>query len=161
MNSSTIRKQTVRAQTTQQEAKVQLAHTHRSSKQPQHTVRPRGRKYRTPTNCYATLKNPIHRLTGHDSSTPTDTTPKSSGVAPRVTLQLARSHPFGSRDPEPDGYSPRSARSAISDSKIGRSTEQASRAPQGKTPADHRLRNDQLWHTVQYGTPNECDPASR
>ena len=33
-------------------------------------------------NCYATLKNPIHRLTGHDSSTPTDTTPKSSGVAP-------------------------------------------------------------------------------
>ena len=23
--------------------------------------------------------------------------------------------------------------------------EQASRAPQGKTPADHRLRNDQLW----------------
>ena len=87
-------------------------------------------------------KESIYRLTGRDSSTPTDTTPKSSGVAPpALRCSLPGRAPFGSRDPEPDGYSPRPARSAISDSKIGRSTEQAQQEgrstpfKRGATPA--------------------------
>ena len=107
------------------------------------TTRPR---MQNSDNCYATLENPFHRLTGHDSSTPTDTTPKSSGVVPpRYAAAHQVAPPSVAAIQNQTATVPGQHGVPFLTRRLDDQRNKPSRAPQGKTPADHRLRNDQLW----------------
>ena len=95
--------------------------------------------------CYATLKNPFHRLTGHDSSIPTDTTPKPSGVVPpRYAAAHQVAPPSVAAIQNQTATVPGQHGVPFLTRRLDDQRNKPSRAPQGKTPAD-RLRNDQLW----------------
>ena len=96
--------------------------------------------------CYATLKNPFHRLTGHDSSTPTDTTPKSSGVVPpRYAAAHQVAPPSVAAIQNQTATVPGQHGVPFLTRRLDDQRNKRSRAPRRKTPADHRLRNNQLW----------------
>ena len=106
--------------------------------------------YQTGVSCrthpYSITSLPHHRLTGHDSSTPTDTTPKSSGVAPpRYAAACQVAPPSVAAIQNQTATAPGQHGVPFLTRRLDDQRNKPSRAPQGKTPADHRLRNDQLW----------------
>ena len=107
-------------------------------------------------------KKSIHRLTGHDSSTPTDTTSKSSGVVPpRYAAAHQVATPSVAAIQNQTATVPGQHGVPFLTRRLDDQRNKPAALLKGRHPRTTISAMTNSGHTVQYGTPNECDPASR